>query len=70
MLAVVDAPTSELATQATASYKSRNSPTRRITFHSIAEGGGGPFFQKERAFVPSHRGGGRLHQENWAKPNL
>jgi hypothetical protein len=45
ILAVVDAPTSELVTQATAALIQKLS-TDKDHFHSILEAGGGPFFQK------------------------
>src|SRR5262245_2073868 len=45
ILAVIDAPTSELATQATTSLVERLSGQKNL-FQAIMEAGGGPFFQK------------------------
>jgi uncharacterized protein len=45
ILAVIDAPTSELATQATAALIQKLSDKKDL-FRSIMEAGGGPFFQK------------------------
>jgi hopanoid biosynthesis associated RND transporter like protein HpnN len=45
ILAVVDAPTSELATQATAVLVRRLEDSKEL-FRSVAEAGGGPFFQQ------------------------
>src|SRR5437867_3850918 len=45
ILAVIDAPTSELATEATAALIEKLSEQKDL-FHSIIEAGGGPFFQK------------------------
>ena len=45
ILAVIDAPTSELATQATAALIHKLSD-QKDHFRSILEAGGGPFFQK------------------------
>jgi uncharacterized protein len=45
ILAVIDAPTSELATQATDALVERLSGQKAL-FHSIIEAGGGPFFRK------------------------
>jgi uncharacterized protein len=53
ILAVVDAPTSELATQATAALIQKLSE-RKDHIHSIFEAGGGPFFQKNGLlFLPA-----------------
>jgi len=53
MLAVVDAPTSELATQAANALIQKLS-AQKDHFHSIVEGGGGPFFQKNGLlFLPA-----------------
>src|ERR1700738_3050853 len=53
ILAVIDAPTSELATQATAALIQKLSD-RKDLFHSIMEAGGGPFFQKNGLlFLPT-----------------
>jgi uncharacterized protein len=53
ILAVIDAPTSELATQATAALIQKLSD-QKDHFHSILEAGGGPFFQKNGLlFLPS-----------------
>ena len=62
MLAVVDAPTSELATQATNALIQKLS-AQKDHFHSIVEGGGGPFFQKNGLLFLPDRGSRRLHQE-------
>src|SRR5438309_8122079 len=45
ILAVIDAPTSELATQATAALVEKLSGQKQL-FRFIMEAGGGPFFQK------------------------
>src|SRR5262249_29410704 len=50
ILAVIDAPTSELATQATAAVIQKLSD-QKDHFHSILEAGGGPFFQKNGPLV-------------------
>ena len=53
ILAVIDAPTSELATQATAALIQKLSDQKDL-FHSIIEAGGGPFFQKNGLlFLPT-----------------
>src|SRR5262250_877386 len=53
ILAVLDAPTSELATQATAALIQKLAP-QKDHFHSILEAGGGPFFQKNGLlFLPT-----------------
>ena len=53
ILAVVDAPTSELAAQATDALI-RKLSDRKELFRSIAEAGGGPFFQKNGLlFLPT-----------------
>ena len=53
ILAVIDAPTSELATQATAAVIQKLSD-QNDHFHSILEAGGGPFFQKNGLlFLPT-----------------
>src|SRR2546425_12317425 len=53
ILAVIDAPTSELATQATAAVIQKLSD-QKDHFHSILEAGGGPFFQKNGLlFLPT-----------------
>ncbi|HKF10179.1 MAG TPA: hopanoid biosynthesis-associated RND transporter HpnN, partial [Xanthobacteraceae bacterium] len=53
ILAVIDAPTSELATQATAAVIQKLSE-QKDHFHSILEAGGGPFFQKNGLlFLPT-----------------
>jgi hopanoid biosynthesis associated RND transporter like protein HpnN len=52
-LAVIDAPTSELASQATAALVAKLSDQKGL-FHSIMEAGGGPFFQKNGLlFLPT-----------------
>ena len=68
MLAVVDAPTSEQATQATAVLIQRLS-NQKDHFHSIAEGGGGPFFQKNGLlFLPTEEVLGFTKKLGEAKP--
>jgi uncharacterized protein len=53
ILAVIDAPTSELATQATAAVIQKLSD-QKDHFHSILEARGGPFFQKNGLlFLPT-----------------
>src|SRR6266581_2461992 len=53
ILAVIDAPTSELATQATTALIQKLAP-QKDHFHSILEAGGGPFFQKNGLlFLPT-----------------
>src|SRR5215469_14308478 len=53
ILAVIDAPTSELATQATEALVERLSG-QKDRFNFIAEAGGGPFFQKNGLlFLPA-----------------
>ncbi len=53
ILAVIDAPTSELASQATAALIQKLSD-RKDLFRSIMEAGGGPFFQKNGLlFLPT-----------------
>ena len=53
ILAVIDAPTSELATQATAALIQKLSGQKDL-FRSIIEAGGGPFFQKNGLlFLPT-----------------
>src|SRR6266566_1717399 len=53
ILAVIDAPTSELATQATAAVIQKLSD-QKDHFRSILEAGGGPFFQKNGLlFLPT-----------------
>src|SRR6266566_4450870 len=53
ILAVIDAPTSELATHATAALIQKLSD-QKDHFHSILEAGGGPFFQKNGLlFLPT-----------------
>ena len=52
-LAVIDAPTSELASQATTALIAKLSDQKGL-FHSIMEAGGGPFFQKNGLlFLPT-----------------
>src|SRR5438067_8686108 len=51
ILAVIDAPTSELATQATAALVQRLSEQMDL-FRSIIEAGGGAFFQKNGLLFP------------------
>ena len=55
ILAVLDAPTSELATQAAAALIQKLSD-RKDLIHSIMEAGGGPFFQKNGLlFLPAQQ---------------
>jgi uncharacterized protein len=55
ILAVVDAPTSELATQATAALIQKLSDQKNL-FQSIMEAGGGPFFQRNGLlFLPTNQ---------------
>src|SRR5712692_11488481 len=55
ILAVLDAPTSELATQATAALIEKLSAQKDL-FRSIMEAGGGPFFQKNGLlFLPAQQ---------------
>src|SRR6478672_4236603 len=68
MLAVVDAPTSEQATQATNALIQKLS-NQKDHFHSIAEGGGGPFFQKNGLlFLPTDQVVGFTKKLGEAKP--
>jgi uncharacterized protein len=68
MLAVLDAPTSELATQATAALIQKLS-AQKDHFHSIMEGGGGPFFQKNGLlFLPTDEVLGFTKKLGEAKP--
>ena len=68
MLAVLDAPTSELATQATAALIQKLS-AQKDHFHSIVEGGGGPFFQKNGLlFLPTEEVVGFTKKLGEAKP--
>ena len=67
-MAVIDAPTSELATQATAALIQKLSGQKDL-FHSIMERGGGPFFQKNGLLFLPDRGGGRATKKlGEAKP--
>jgi hypothetical protein len=53
ILAIIDAPTSELVSQATAALTERLS-AQKDHFRSILEAGGGPFFQKNGLlFLPT-----------------
>ena len=68
MLAVVDAPTSELATQATSALIQKLSGQKDL-FHSITEGGGGPFFQQNGLlFLPTEEVVGITKKLGEAKP--
>ena len=68
MLAVLDAPTSELATQATAALIQKLSAQKDL-FHAIVEGGGGPFFQKNGLlFLPTEEVVGFTKKLGEAKP--
>src|SRR4051812_21471836 len=54
ILAVLDAPTSELASQASAALVGRLAGQKDL-FHSISEAGGGPFFEKNGLlFLPAN----------------
>jgi uncharacterized protein len=68
ILAVIDAPTSELATQATAALIQKLSDQKNH-FHSIMEAGGGPFFQKNGLlFLPTQEVVGLTKKLGDAKP--
>ena len=68
ILAVVDAPTSELATQATAALIQKLSG-QKDHFRSIMEAGGGPFFQKNGLlFLPAEEVVGTTKKLGEAKP--
>src|SRR5262252_10118367 len=68
ILAVIDAPTSELATQATAAVIQKLSD-QKDHIHSIFEAGGGPFFQKNGLlFLPTQEVLGLTKKLGEAKP--
>jgi hopanoid biosynthesis associated RND transporter like protein HpnN len=68
ILAVIDAPTSELVTQATAALIERLS-AQKDHFRSILEAGGGPFFQKNGLlFLPTQEVVGLTKKLGEAKP--
>src|SRR6266480_5821666 len=68
MLAVIDAPTSELVTQATAAVIQKLSD-QKDHFRSILEAGGGPFFQKNGLlFLPTEEVVGLTKKLGEAKP--
>jgi len=68
ILAVIDAPTSELATHATAALIQKLSD-QKDHFHSILEAGGGPFFQKNGLlFLPTQEVVGLTKKLGEAKP--
>jgi uncharacterized protein len=68
ILAVIDAPTSELATQATAALIQKLAP-QKDHFHSILEAGGGPFFEKNGLlFLPTQEVVGLTKKLGEAKP--
>ena len=68
ILAVIDAPTSELASQATAALIAKLSEQKGL-FHSIMEAGGGPFFQKNGLlFLPTEEVVGMTKKLGEAKP--
>jgi len=70
ILAVIDAPTSELATQATAALIEKLSG-RKDLFQVILEAGGGPFFQKNGLlFLPTQEVAGVTKKLGEAKPVL
>jgi hopanoid biosynthesis associated RND transporter like protein HpnN len=55
ILVVLDAPTSELASQASAALVAKLSGQKEL-FHYISEAGGGPFFEKNGLlFLPTHQ---------------
>ena len=68
ILAVLDAPTSELATQATSALIQKLSD-QKDHFRSIMEAGGGPFFQKNGLlFLPTEQVVGLSKKLGEAKP--
>ena len=68
ILAVIDAPTSELGTQATAALIQKLSD-QKDHFRSILEAGGGPFFQKNGLlFLPTQEVVGLTKKLGEAKP--
>src|SRR6266403_1867256 len=68
ILAVIDAPTSELVTQATAALIEKLSG-QKDHFRSILEAGGGPFFQKNGLlFLPTQEVVGLTKKLGEAKP--
>jgi len=68
ILAVIDAPTSELATQVTAALIQKLAP-QKDHFHSILEAGGGPFFAKNGLlFLPTEEVVGLTKKLGEAKP--
>src|SRR5215475_10133959 len=68
ILAVLDAPTSELATQATAALIQKLSD-QKDHFRSILEAGGGPFFQKNGLlFLPAQEVAALTKKLGEAKP--
>ena len=70
ILAVIDAPTSELATQATAALVEKLSAQKNL-FTAITEAGGGPFFQKNGLlFLPPEEVAVTTKKLGQAKPML
>src|SRR6476646_9060774 len=68
ILAIIDAPTSELVSQATAALTERLS-AQKDHFRSILEAGGGPFFQKNGLlFLPTQEVVGLTKKLGEAKP--
>ena len=68
ILAIIDAPTSELATQATTALIQKLAP-QKDHFHSILEAGGGPFFAKNGLlFLPTEEVVGLTKKLGEAKP--
>jgi len=68
ILAVIDAPTSELTTQATTALIQKLAP-QKDHFHSILEAGGGPFFAKNGLlFLPTQEVIGLTKKLGEAKP--
>src|SRR5215813_15595793 len=70
ILAVIDAPTSELATQATAALVEKLAAQKNL-FTSIIEAGGGPFFEKNGLlFLPTDEVAVTTKKLGQAKPML
>src|SRR5215468_6464475 len=70
ILAVIDAPTSELATQATAALVEKLAAQKNL-FTSIIEAGGGPFFEKNGLlFLPTDEVVATTKKLAQAKPML
>ena len=70
ILVVLDAPTSELASQASAALVAKLSEQKEL-FHQISEAGGGPFFDKNGLlFLPTNDVVGTTRKLAEAKPIL